>query len=179
MSAPVAEGPNPPSFPPRTPPPPKKPVSPPPPDLLRDGDDPGRAAAGPVLRGVGMRNRRGANWSYESAAWVPAKARRTVLEQLVVWGHRPGPGAVRALGAATDLLVTTAVADGGRKVSVHLSDQDGQACVVVLSHRCGLAPGQAPDGDDVLHRVTALPGVEGCGTETGPEGRRLWAVVGL
>ncbi|MFD6424695.1 hypothetical protein [Streptomyces sp. NPDC060198] len=126
-----------------------------------------------------MRNRQGANWSYESAAWVPGKARRKVLEQLGAWGHRLGPVAVRALDSATDLLVATAVGDGGRKVSVHLSAQDGQACVVVLSHRSALAPGHAPDGDDVLHRVTALPGVEGCGTETGPEGRRLWAVVRL
>ncbi|MGW0857595.1 hypothetical protein [Streptomyces sp. NPDC002690] len=126
-----------------------------------------------------MRNRRGANRSYESAAWVPGKARREVLEQLGAWGHRLGPAVVRVLGSATELLVATAVGDGGRKVSVHLSDQDGQACVVVLSHRCDLAPGHAPEGDDVLHRLTALPGVEGCGTETGPEGRRLWAVVRL
>ncbi|MEU1091414.1 hypothetical protein ABZ401_32180 [Streptomyces sp. NPDC005892] len=179
MTAPVAEGPNPPSFPPRTPPPAKKPLSPPPPDLPRDGAEGGQVVRRTVLRRVGMRNRRGANWTYESAAWVVGKARREVLGQLGAWGHRLGPAAVHGVGSATELLLATALGDGGRRVSVHLSDQGGQACVVVLSHRSGLSPGHTADGDDVLHRVTALPGVEGCGTETGPEGRRLWAVVGL
>lgn len=47
-------------------------------------------------------------------------------------------------------------------------------------HLSGLAPpGHAPDGDDVLHRITAVFAVAGCGTDSGPDGRRTWAVVEL
>ncbi|WP_275408405.1 hypothetical protein [Streptomyces sp. SID9727] len=40
--------------------------------------------------------------------------------------------------------------------------------------------GHEPCGDDVLHRITAAhPAVTGCGTDTGPDGRRIWAVINL
>ncbi|OKI89077.1 hypothetical protein AMK10_30530 [Streptomyces sp. CB02058] len=67
----------------------------------------------------------------------------------------------------------TAVADGGRRVSVHLADQDRQALIVALSHQ----PGPAAT-DAVLPELTAL-GAVACGTDTADDGRRLWAILPL
>ncbi|MGY3684656.1 hypothetical protein [Streptomyces sp. TE33382] len=175
MAAPVAEEPGtPPSYPPKTPPPPKKPSSPPRPEVGADGPLTGTARVG-----VGMRDRRGANWTFESAPWSVRNAGGRVVAQLGEWGHRPGTAVLEAVRAVTTLLVTAAVADTGRRVSVHLSDQDGHACIVALSHRTGPTPGHSPDGDDVLHRITAQTGVTACGTDTGTDGRSLWAVISL
>ncbi|SEB63978.1 hypothetical protein SAMN05216483_0088 [Streptomyces sp. 2131.1] len=123
-----------------------------------------------------MRNRRGVNWTLESAPWTAGVARRKVNEQLKEWGHRPNEEAIESV---TGLLVAAAVADGGRRVSVHVSDQDQQACILALSHHTPAAVGHEPGGDDVLHRITAHPDVTGCGTDTGPDGRRIWAVINL
>lgn len=68
----------------------------------------------------------------------------------------------------------TAVADGGRRVSVHLADQDRQALIVALSHWAGAAPG---DGS-MLPELAAL-GAVSCGTDTAADGRRVWAVLDL
>lgn len=203
MTAPVTEQPGtPPNYPPKTPPPPKRPLSPPRPDVHDDtagpdsadhaadaeggsgGDGKGPAAGpGPVVRtarrGATMRNRRGVNWTLESAPWAAPTARRRVLAQLHAWGHHIAPAMVTTVEEVTTLLVQAAVADTGRRISVHLSDQDGQVCVLLLSHQADLTPGHAPDGDQVLHQVTAQTGVTGCGTDTGPDGRRLWAVIDL
>ncbi|MFJ1900486.1 hypothetical protein [Streptomyces sp. NPDC088115] len=185
MPQPVEAGPTPPSYPPKTPPPPKKPPNPPRPNPK--DPQPGRTAqvpaAGAVMptarRGVGMRNRRGANWVLESAPWAAGKARAAVVGQLGRWDYRPAPGTVTAVEAVTTLLVQAAVADGGATVSVHLSDQDGQACILALSHHAGLTAGLDDAGGDVLHHVTAHQPVTGCGTDTGPDGRRIWAVIDL
>ncbi|MFF2014109.1 hypothetical protein ACFVWY_34290 [Streptomyces sp. NPDC058195] len=126
-----------------------------------------------------MRNRRGVNWSLESAPWAVNIAQRKITTQLEEWGYRPTPAAAEGISAVTGLLVAAAVADGGRRISMHLSDQDQLACIVALSHQVGLPPGHAPDGDDVLHEITAVPGVAGCGTDAGPDGRRIWAVTEL
>ncbi|MEU2135305.1 hypothetical protein [Streptomyces sp. NPDC018352] len=130
-------------------------------------------------RGVGMVNRRGANWSLESAPWAAGKARAAVMGQLGKWKYRPAPDTATAVEAVTTLLVEAAVADGGTKVSVHLSDQDGQACILALSHHTTLTTGLDDAGGDVLHQITAHQPVTGCGTDTGPDGRRIWAVITL
>lgn len=180
MAQPVEAGPTPPSYPPKTPPPPKKPPNPPRPNPQ---DPPRKTAAAPVMptarRGVGMRNRRGRNWVLESAPWAAGKARAAVVEQLGKWGYRPATAVLDAVEAVTTLLVQAAVADGGSTVSVHLSDQDGQACILALSHHVGLTTSLDDTGGDVLHRITAHPPVTGCGTDAGPDGRRIWAVIDL
>ncbi|MFE4801675.1 hypothetical protein ACFRFL_43645 [Streptomyces sp. NPDC056708] len=126
-----------------------------------------------------MVNRRGANWSLESAQWATGKARTAVVEQLGKWRYRLAPETVAAVETVTTLLVETAIADGGAKVSVHLSDQDGQACILALSHRTTLTTGHDDGGGDVLHQLTTHRAVTGCGTDTGPDGRRIWAVISL
>ena len=80
--------------------------------------------------------------------------------------------------AVVTLLVEAAVADPGSRVTVHVSDQDRQVCILNLSHAA--TPESAPgDGEDVLRRITAHQAVTSCGTDTGPDGRRTWAVLDL
>ncbi|MEI5034214.1 hypothetical protein RB201_20285 [Streptomyces sp. S1A(2023)] len=151
-----------PDYPPKTPPPPKRPVSPPRPETN---------LAGTARARMQVRNRRSANWSLEAAVWSPRKASGFVLGQLYEWGYREADQAAVAL---TELLVRTAVADGGRRVSVHLADQNRQALIVALSHQ----PGLAVADDTVLAELTGL-GAVSCGTDTAEDGRRLWAVLDL
>ncbi|WP_445047897.1 hypothetical protein [Streptomyces drozdowiczii] len=126
-----------------------------------------------------MRGRRGANWVYTANRWAPDKAKEAILTQLAAWDFRPGQSVLNAIEAVTVLLVETTVADQGRRVSVHLSDQDGQACILALSHDPGLADLDDDAGSKVLHQVTAYRPVTECGMDTGPDGRRVWAVVAL
>ncbi|MFJ8827605.1 hypothetical protein ACIREE_38370 [Streptomyces sp. NPDC102467] len=161
-----------PDYPPKTPPPPKKPPNPPPPDpprsdLLAGLPVPQRAgrAGHPV-----MKNRRGTSWMLESAAWTPAKAARQVTAQLTDWGFT----APDALESVVQLLTNTVVADGGRRVSVHLSDQDGMALVLCLSHQ----QVEARETTDILTGLRDL-GTASCGTEMTAEGRQVWALLPL
>ncbi|WP_240799850.1 hypothetical protein [Streptomyces sp. A1277] len=116
---------------------------------------------------------------YASNRWAAGKARAAVVAQLAAWGYRPGVLVLDAVEAVTKLLVDTAAADGGTRVSVHLSDQDGQACILAFSHCPGLADSPDGAGEGVLHRVAEHRPVAGCGTDAGPGGRRLWAVIDL
>ncbi|MBD3550640.1 MULTISPECIES: hypothetical protein [Streptomyces] len=150
-----------PDYPPKTPPP-KRPISPPRPET---------SLAGTPRARMQVRNRRSANWSLEAAPWSAKKACAHVLERLHEWGYRETDVAAAGL---TELLVRTAVADGGRRVSVHLADQSGQALIVALPHRPGLAAADTA----VLPELTSL-GAVSCGTDTADDGRRLWAVLDL
>lgn len=181
-----------PDYPPRTPPPPKRPPSPPRPDTLLPGilgqgtpAGPGQALPRSGRRGVTMANRRGSNWVLESSPWAVRKARTVVLGQLGKWDYRPAPDTTATVGDVVALLVEAATADPGSRITVHLSDQGGQVCILALSHAAGPAPepagpAAADNGDeDVLHRITAHHAVTGCGTDLGPDGRRTWAVLDL
>ncbi|MFJ3283318.1 hypothetical protein [Streptomyces halstedii] len=112
-----------------------------------------------------------ANWTLEAAPWAVGKAGRAVVGRLHEWGYRH---ADRVAVDLAELLVRTAVADGGRRVSVHVADQDAQVLIVALSHRSGLAPG----GGEVLSELAAL-GAVSCGTDAAEDGRRVWAVLDL
>ncbi|MFF0198784.1 hypothetical protein ACFYT5_38355 [Streptomyces anulatus] len=118
-----------------------------------------------------VRNRRSANWSLEAAVWSPKKACTNVVRQLHDWGYRE---ADQAAGDLTEALVRAAVADGGRRVSLHLADQNRQALIVALSHRPDLAVADTA----VLAELTDL-GAVSCGTDTAEDGRRMWAVLDL
>ncbi|MGW6604059.1 hypothetical protein [Streptomyces sp. NPDC055036] len=118
-----------------------------------------------------MANRRGANWRLEAEPWAAGRARKNVIGKLHEWGY------TRADTAASEIvtiLVNTAVGDGGKRVSLHLADQNRQALMVVLSHQ----PGLAVADETVLPRIAEL-GATSCGTDTGEDGRRLWAVLDL
>ncbi|KOU44870.1 hypothetical protein, partial [Streptomyces sp. WM6378] len=121
-------------------------------------------------------NRRAANWTLENAPWAPAKAGRYVAGKLADWGYRLDGEREESITAVTVLLTRAALTDGGRRVSLHLADQDHQALILILSHQAG----HAPEGEDLLREVTAL-GVVSCGTDTDQEdgGRRRWALTDL
>ncbi|MFD0341219.1 hypothetical protein ACFVH0_21535 [Streptomyces sp. NPDC127117] len=126
-----------------------------------------------------MVNRRGMNRVLESAPWAAGKARGAVVCQLGKWKYRPAQDTVTVVEAVTTLLVEAAVADGGTTVSVHLSDQDGQVCILALSHHTDLTTRADDVGGEVLRQITAHRAVTGCGTDAGPDGRRVWAVIEL
>ncbi|MFE4608435.1 hypothetical protein ACFRK5_08745 [Streptomyces niveus] len=144
--------------------PPKRPVEPPRPAPGKPVEVRGR------LR-MSLTNRRAANWGLESAPWAPSKARGHVIDQLHSWGFREADDTA---GNVAELLVSRAVNDGGRRVSLHLADQDRQALIVVLSHRAGLAV-----TDERLLPAVAALGATSCGAETAQDSRRLWAVLDL
>ncbi|MFD9823289.1 hypothetical protein [Streptomyces violascens] len=160
-----------PDYPPKTPPPPKKPVEPPRPE---------GAALGAVLvrprLAARIANRRAANWTLESAPWTPAKAGRYIVGKLGEWGHHLDSDREANITAVTVLLARAALTDGGRRISLHLADQDHQALILILSHQSD----HVPEDEGLLREVTAL-GVVSCGTDTDQEdgGRRRWALIDL
>ncbi|WOI61145.1 hypothetical protein [Streptomyces fradiae] len=125
-------------------------------------------------------NRRAGNWAYDTAPWaapsVPKRASRAVLDRLRSWGHRL-PEQHPVVGVTARLL-RAAVADGGRRASVHLADQerDGQVVVLVLSH----GPSGAPEDEELLRDLARL-GAVSAGTENSRDdgARRRWAVLEL
>ncbi|RCH59727.1 hypothetical protein DT019_38070 [Streptomyces sp. SDr-06] len=163
-----------PDYPPKTPPPPKKPVEPPRPE----GAAPGAVLIRPRLA-ARIANRRAANWTLENAPWSPAKAGRHVIGKLAEWGYRLDAAREANITEVTVLLARAALSDGGRRISLHLADQDHQALILILSHQSGHTP-EGPEGEDLLRQVTAR-GVVSCGTDTDQDdgGRRRWALADL
>ncbi|MFE9220254.1 hypothetical protein ACFYN3_28390 [Streptomyces lavendulae] len=116
-----------------------------------------------------VRNRRTIVLTFRADRWAASKASDRTAEALRAWGY---PDLNEGdLKAAVHRLVTAAVADGGKRVSVHLGDQDQKVLVAVLSHVTG------PSDERVLSDVMALDTIDSAGTDTGADGRRLWIVL--
>ncbi|MFJ7990059.1 hypothetical protein [Streptomyces sp. NPDC096351] len=166
----------PPTHPPRTPPPQKKPVAPPRPQpstkpvttsLPLPG--PGQARLEARRPRLTIRDRRAANWALTGYPWVAAQAVGKVTETVRGWGYvHPDDD---ALAKAVRLLVGAAAADGGRRISVHLADQDDLLLIAVLSH------GSSEPEETILSALTAVPGTTSCGTDVSEDGRRVWTVL--
>ncbi|WP_073907752.1 hypothetical protein [Streptomyces sp. CB00455] len=124
-----------------------------------------------------IRNRRTAGLVFRADAWAARKAAAQTAVQVRAWGY--AAVGERDLEAAVGLLVETAVADGGKRVSLHLADQDDRILVVALSHRPApaAAPGTVDRVDGLLAALAALGTVVGCGTDRAEDGRRLWALL--
>ncbi|KOU50875.1 hypothetical protein ADK54_09500 [Streptomyces sp. WM6378] len=167
-----AEGGYRPDYPPKTPPPPKRPVEPPRPE----GNTAVSAVAVRPRLAARIANRRAANWTLENAPWTPRKTARHVVGKLAEWGYRLETGKEAGITEVTVLLARAALTDGGRRISLHLADQDHQALILLLSHQSG----RAPEDEDLLREVTGR-GVVSCGTDTDQEdgGRRRWALIDL
>ncbi|MER6198501.1 hypothetical protein ABT234_14205 [Streptomyces sp. NPDC001586] len=70
-------------------------------------------------------------------------------------------------------LVHTAVAAGGKSVSVHLADQDNKILVMVLNHQTGCQG----DAGGVPAEVAVLRTVDACGAHTDHDGHAWWALL--
>lgn len=169
-----------PDYPPKTPPAPKKPPSPPAPDpkksetttLLKGLPVPQRAAQHPgAPRPTAlMKNRPGVSWTLENAPWAAMKAADQVGTRLTEWGWKPP----EKLHDIVKALVTAVLADGGRRISVHMSEQRGRVLVLALSHQAN-ADTDA-DERELLAELNLL-GTASCGTETTADGRQVWALL--
>ncbi|MEU5547684.1 hypothetical protein AB0G85_35915 [Streptomyces sioyaensis] len=162
----------PPSYPPKTPPPPKKPVERPRPETLAGLPLPGLQTWHLATRTrprMAVRNRRVYNFTTMSDRWAASKIGGRLIEAVRGWGYRMDEEAVKGVAR---LLVEAAVADEGKRISVHVADQDAMVLVVVLSHRAGFAP----DGND-LARIAGITVTSSCGTDSAPDGRRVWALM--
>ncbi|MEV6245952.1 hypothetical protein AB0M38_07060 [Streptomyces sp. NPDC051742] len=166
----------PPSYPPRTPPPQKKPVEPPRPEpktktvrtalpLLGSG----QARIETRRPRMAVRNRRVSNWVFPADSWAADKAVRNVTQAVHSWAYSHPRDSL--LEVTVRLLVDTAVKDAGKRVSVHLADQDGMLLVVVLSHT------EAGPDQTVLASLASVTGTVSCGTDASDEGRRIWALL--
>lgn len=166
----------PPSYPPRTPPPQKKPVEAPRPEpKTKSGSTalplpgPGQAPLEARRPRMAVRNRRVSNWVLGADPWAAGKAVRYVTQAVRGWEYiHPRDG---CLEETVRLLVDTAVKDAGKRVSVHLADQDGMLLVVVLSHTAA-----EPD-QSVLTALAGVGGTVSCGVDASDEGRRIWALL--
>ncbi len=166
----------PPTYPPRTPPPQKKPVEAPRPQpstkpVTSTLPLPGPRQARLETRRprMAIRDRRAANWALTAYPWTGTQAVTKVLETVRAWGYAHPTDDV--LERTVRILVGAATADDGRRISVHLADQDGMLLVVVLSHTGG-----EPD-QTILSDLAAVPGTASCGTDASEDGRRVWAVL--
>ncbi|WP_327166856.1 hypothetical protein [Streptomyces zaomyceticus] len=166
----------PPTCPPRTPPPQKKPVEAPrsqpstkPVTSLLPLPGPQQARLDVRRPRMAIQDRRAANWALTAYPWTATQAVGKVTETVRAWGYAHPADDV--LEQAVRLLVDAATADEGRRISVHLADQDGMLLVVGLSHA-----GTSPD-DTILTDLAAVPGTASCGTDASDEGRRVWTVL--
>ncbi|MEE1789245.1 hypothetical protein PUR28_00285 [Streptomyces sp. BE308] len=102
------------------------------------------------------------------------------MDALHRWGYRPKDDHPQQV---VELLFRSAAQDGGRRISLHLADDEtrNQVMILALSHRQDMPPG---DDDQVLRdaehmRALAALGPRDVGVETTPDGRRWWAGLDL
>ncbi|MFF4424628.1 hypothetical protein ACFY04_28280 [Streptomyces sp. NPDC001549] len=156
----------PPSFPPKSPPPQKKPVEPP---------RPQPATKPKSLTGVPPRlvvtSRRARVLAFRADQWAAKKAAGQAALAVAGWDY-PLLDEHDFLKAVHG-LVHAAVAGGGKRVSVHLADQDSKILVVVLNHQTynQEGAGQLPK------EVALLRTVDACGTHTDHDGHAWWALL--
>ncbi|MFF4369288.1 hypothetical protein [Streptomyces sp. NPDC001594] len=157
----------PPTDPPKSPPPQKEPV-----EAVGPRQPATRPAGGVELPRPRMviRNRPTRALVFRSDQWAPAKAAAAAVETVRGWGYTRI--STDDLTACVRVLAWAAVGAGGRRLSLHLADQEQRILVLVLGH----AP--ADTGEDVLRVLGALRSVAACGTDTDEEdGPRLWALL--
>ncbi|MCB5177928.1 hypothetical protein [Streptomyces antimicrobicus] len=161
----------PPTYPPKSPPPPKRPVEP-----QRPHSDAPLATARllPAVPGparMSVRNRRSANWTLTADKWAARKAARHVTGTTRSWGYTYPQD--ETLVVAVQRLIAAVLADGGKRLSLHLADQDDRLLILALSHR----PDPAPTVDEALAELAAIAGAVSCGTDAVADGRRVWVLL--
>ncbi|MEV0416273.1 hypothetical protein AB0I68_37375 [Streptomyces sp. NPDC050448] len=132
---------------------------------------PGRQTVDRACPRMEIRNRRTAGLTFRADQWAAKKAGVQAAAAVRAWGYAHLDE--RDLETAVRRLVEAAVADGGKRISVHLADQDHRILAVALSH----VAGAVPDADAVLGELAALRTVVSCGSDVAPDGRRVWALL--
>ncbi|MFD7628844.1 hypothetical protein ACFV7Q_22890 [Streptomyces sp. NPDC059851] len=120
---------------------------------------------------LAVRNRQTAALVYRSDEWAAKKAAGEALATVRGWGY--GELDAGDLDEVVRLLVGAVVTDGGKRVSVHLADQDRSVLVLVLSHRVDAGRGER----QLLTDLATVPSVHTCGSDVGEDGRRVWALL--
>ncbi|MFD8413834.1 hypothetical protein ACFV2Q_19070 [Streptomyces sp. NPDC059650] len=146
------------------------PKPPPPPSPSQSPPQKTKPAEHPRPR-LAVRNRQTAALVYRSDEWAAKKAAGEALATVRGWGY--GELDAADLDEVVRLLVGTVVADSGKRVSVHLAEQDRSVLVLVLSHRVDGGRGE----QQLLGDLAAVPSVHTCGTDVGEDGRRVWALL--
>ncbi|MER5963533.1 hypothetical protein [Streptomyces sp. NPDC002057] len=166
----------PPSYPPRTPPPQKKPVEAPRPDPKSKPANTTLPLPGPAQARVETRrprmavtNRRVSNWAFSADPWAAGKAVRKVTHAVRDWEYSNPQDSF--LEETVRLLVDAAVKDAGRRISVHLADQNGMLLVVALSHTATEPPRSR------LAELASVTGTVSCGVDASDEGLRIWSLL--
>ncbi|MFD9007766.1 hypothetical protein [Streptomyces sp. NPDC059552] len=161
-----ARGPKvPPSFPPRSPPPQKKPVEAPRPQPAKP-----KSLTGVPPRLV-VTSRRARVLAVRADPWAAKKAAAQAALAVAEWDY-PLLDEHDFLKTVHD-LVRTAVAAGGKRVSVHLADQDNKILVMVLNHQNG----EQDAAGAVPAEVAVLRTVDACGAHTDHDGHAWWALL--
>ncbi|MFD6879699.1 MULTISPECIES: hypothetical protein [unclassified Streptomyces] len=162
-----AKGPKlPPTYPPKSPPPPKRPVEAPRPQPTTK---PTAVVERPRPR-MTIRNRPTRALTFRSDQWAPAKAAAAAVKAAHEWGY----SLINTGDLTTSVLILAeaAVVAGGRRLSLHLADQDQRLLALVLAHT------PAHTDETTLHSIGALRSVAACGTDTDDaDGLRLWALL--
>ncbi|MFJ8160206.1 hypothetical protein ACIRBY_04660 [Streptomyces sp. NPDC096136] len=111
--------------------------------------------------------------AFRADRWAPRKAAGQAALAVAPWDY-PRLDEHDFLKAVHG-LVEAAVAAGGKRVSVHLADQDAKILVLALSHRTdGDGDG---GGGPVPTEVALLRTVGACGTHTDHDGHAWWALL--
>ncbi|MFE1791950.1 hypothetical protein ACFW7J_26755 [Streptomyces sp. NPDC059525] len=117
-----------------------------------------------------IRNRPTRALTFRSDQWAPAKAAAAAVKAVEEWGYTRI--STDDLTTCVRMLAEAAVTAGGRRLSLHLADQDQRVLALVLAHT------PARTEEDVLPALGALRSVAACGTDTDDtEGLRLWALL--
>ncbi|MFJ2753678.1 hypothetical protein [Streptomyces sp. NPDC087297] len=108
---------------------------------------------------------------FRADQWAPRKAAAQAALAVAEWDY-PLLDEHDFLKAVHG-LVRTAVAAGGKRVSLHLADQDSRILVMVLNHQTNdhEGAGQAPT------EVALLRTVDACGTHSDHDGHSWWALL--
>ncbi|MEU3405404.1 hypothetical protein ABZ766_15915 [Streptomyces sp. NPDC006670] len=107
--------------------------------------------------------------TFRADQWAPRKAAGQAALAVAEW-HYPLLDEHDFLKAVHG-LVEAAVAAGGKRVSVHLADQDAKVLVLALNHQAGEASTGVPQ------EVALLRTVDACGTHTDHDGHAWWALL--
>ncbi|MFF2198738.1 hypothetical protein [Streptomyces sp. NPDC058157] len=117
-----------------------------------------------------IRNRPTRALTFRADQWAPAKAAAAAVKAVEEWGYTSI--STHDLTTCVRILTQAAVTAGGRRLSLHLADQDQRILALVLAH----AP--VDTEEDILPTLGALRSVAACGTDTdSADGLRLWALL--